>query len=211
MKSALSGFDFDVIPFDGPEAALKEIETLNPDCILTDYEMPVMSGPELIKVLKANPRVKDVPVVVLSTHDNDRAIIECISAGAEDYLLKRTNPEVVIAKLKLLSELKNYRDLALKSERIKTYNATVVTINHELRNAGAIVLGQLEKIVKRTAKDSQLNTELINEHEVLKAGLDRLWCAIQSLAEKNDDIRFADYGDRTQMVDIKSLSKPEKN
>lgn len=59
-----------------------------PDVILMDLQMPVMTGPEAIRALRSDPLLKDVPVLVLTTFDDDDDVIDAIAAGADGYLLK---------------------------------------------------------------------------------------------------------------------------
>ena len=72
----------------GLEAIDKSLE-LNPDLVLLDIHMPVMTGLTALKQIKAKqPHVK---VVMLTVSDDDRDIIDAIRAGANGYLLKQVN------------------------------------------------------------------------------------------------------------------------
>ncbi|KAL0209601.1 hypothetical protein RCL1_008439 [Eukaryota sp. TZLM3-RCL] len=66
---------------------LKKDETL-PDLILSDYMMPELNGYELLKSVKSNSKLKEVPFVIMSTFDDPLMVVRCIEAGAQDYLLK---------------------------------------------------------------------------------------------------------------------------
>ena len=69
--------------------ALQLIEELNPDLILLDLNMPVMSGLETLEVLKANQC--EVPVIILTTYNEDELIVNALALGAKGYLLKDTS------------------------------------------------------------------------------------------------------------------------
>lgn len=69
--------------------ALSLIASSSPDVLLLDLRMPVMDGPELIRVLREQGN--QVGVLVLTTYDTDADILRAIEAGANGYLLKDTS------------------------------------------------------------------------------------------------------------------------
>lgn len=71
--------------------AITLTERLNPDVILMDLYMPVMSGLEAIKEIKRV--VPNMPIVILTTYNEDKLMAEGIKAGAQGYLLKDTSLE----------------------------------------------------------------------------------------------------------------------
>lgn len=66
---------------------------LLPDLILTDLNMPIMNGLELLVELKKNPALESIPVFVISTSKNDKVERECLSNGALKYYLKPITTE----------------------------------------------------------------------------------------------------------------------
>jgi len=73
------------------EAALKFIESQKPDVILMDLKMPVKDGLETIKAL--NARSAAIPIIILTTYNEDELMMEALSLGAKGYLLKDTSRE----------------------------------------------------------------------------------------------------------------------
>ncbi|WP_430539974.1 response regulator [Neobacillus drentensis] len=73
------------------EEALKFIENENPDVILMDLNMPVMSGLDTIKAL--NDRLVLIPIIILTTYNEDELMIRGLELGAKGYLLKDTGRE----------------------------------------------------------------------------------------------------------------------
>lgn len=70
---------------DGQEAVVLATET-NPDLVLLDVEMPGLPGPKAARLI--HERLPDVKILMLSIHDEDQRIQECLSAGASGYILK---------------------------------------------------------------------------------------------------------------------------
>ncbi|TWD82204.1 LuxR family two component transcriptional regulator [Kribbella amoyensis] len=71
-----------------------------PDVILMDLQMPVMGGVETIAAIRADPLLRDVPVLVLTTFDDDDDIVDAIQAGASGYLLKDLEPDELRAAIR---------------------------------------------------------------------------------------------------------------
>lgn len=76
------------------DKALVLIEQLNPDVVLMDLNMPKMSGIEVIKAL--NAKNNSIPIIILTTFNDDNLIKEGLSLGAKGYLLKDTTREELI-------------------------------------------------------------------------------------------------------------------
>ena len=87
---------------DGKEAYDKAIHE-NPDLILLDWQMPVKNGIETLIALKRNNKSKDIPVVMLTGQDN---LEEAYNNGAIEFIRKPFEKVEVIAKVKLIYELK---------------------------------------------------------------------------------------------------------
>ena len=65
------------------------------DIIMTDYNMPVMNGLELIKIIKNDEVSKDIPVVIISTEGNESKIKEFMDCGAAGYITKPFTAEAI--------------------------------------------------------------------------------------------------------------------
>ncbi|WP_436335404.1 response regulator transcription factor [Bacillus velezensis] len=74
------------------KTAVRLAEELKPDVILMDLYMPEMSGLEAIKQIKEH---SDVPIIILTTYNEDHLMIEGIESGANGYLLKDTSSETL--------------------------------------------------------------------------------------------------------------------
>lgn len=75
------------------QAALKSLETIMPDLILSDINMPLMNGIELYKELRKNPRWVTIPFIFLTSSDSPEDIRMGLDLGVEDYLTKPINPD----------------------------------------------------------------------------------------------------------------------
>ncbi len=92
VKMFLEGEGYDVVTaYDGLEA-LSMIDSEHPDLVLLDVMMPVMSGIEVARRLRANHGTSQIPVIMLSAAAQTDSIKQCIAAGAKDYIVKPFQP-----------------------------------------------------------------------------------------------------------------------
>ena len=81
-----------------------------PDIILLDVMMPGMSGYEVCKQLKNNPKTKNIPVIFVTVLDEPKLEEHGLVMGAVDYISKPFNLDIVMARVKTHLELKDHRD-----------------------------------------------------------------------------------------------------
>lgn len=94
---------------DGKQA-LEQIRKAPPDLVLLDVLMPEMNGLQVLDLLKADPALRAIPVIMLSSWDEAGSIARCLEVGAEDYLSKPVNPTVLFARITGCLERKRERD-----------------------------------------------------------------------------------------------------
>ncbi|MBF0589676.1 MAG: diguanylate cyclase, partial [Magnetococcales bacterium] len=82
-----------------PQKIMAEIAKSNPQVILLDLVMPQVDGLEVLAQLRANPTTCDIPVVILSSRDSPDDKAHAFSCGADDYLVKPTEPIELAARL----------------------------------------------------------------------------------------------------------------
>jgi class 3 adenylate cyclase len=79
--------------------ALERLEAELPDVILLDILMPEVDGFAVLDQVKADPRLRDIPVIMISALDEMDSVVRCIEAGAEDYLPKPFDPTLLRARI----------------------------------------------------------------------------------------------------------------
>mgnify|MGYP003981841403 CR=1 FL=1 len=102
------GYDEIVEAGDGLEA-WDHLEASSFDLLLTDWNMPNMSGLELLQIVRETPSTADMPVVMLTTRSNKQDIISAVKAGVNNYVTKPCKP----------SDLKTKIDKAILQQREK--------------------------------------------------------------------------------------------
>jgi two-component system chemotaxis response regulator CheY len=104
-RKYLEELGFEVLEAENGEKALKILEE-NSDIklILLDWHMPVMNGYEFLLKLRSNPNWSDIKVMMVTTENQQKSVIEAIMAGANEYLMKPFDKEMLEVKVKHLLE-----------------------------------------------------------------------------------------------------------
>ncbi len=135
------------------ETALARALAEPPDLVLSDVMMPGLGGRELTAALRADPRTREVPVVLLSARAGEEARVEGLAAGADDYLAKPFSARELLARVATHVELSRLRRRLLASERAARAGAEMANrakdeflamLGHELRNPLAPIVSALE-------------------------------------------------------------------
>ncbi len=91
------------------QKALDILASENVDLVMTDYNMPILNGLELVDRIRHNEKLKKIPVIAITTDGNPKRIIEFVEKGASDYVRKPFTPEVISGKLKrILGDVDGY-------------------------------------------------------------------------------------------------------
>lgn len=80
------------------------------DIVLLDILMPEMDGYQTLAQLKSDPKLRHIPVIMISAVDQIESVVRCIELGADDYLPKPFNPVLLKARLSASIEKKRLRD-----------------------------------------------------------------------------------------------------
>lgn len=84
------------------EEALQVASQTVPDLVLMDVRMPRMTGYDACRAMKADPSLKDIPIVFLSAKGQDAEIQTGLDAGAEEYLLKPFAPDQLVERVRTI-------------------------------------------------------------------------------------------------------------
>ena len=84
------------------EEGLKEIKKTDPDLVLLDWMLPDLSGIEICKALKKDPKYKNLPIIMLTAKNQDEDKVLGLNTGADDYLSKPFRHTELIARVNAL-------------------------------------------------------------------------------------------------------------
>src|SRR5712691_11474801 len=101
---------YDVITALSGDEGLRAVEQNAPDAILVDYRMPLMDGFEVARRVKSDAQLQNIPVLMLTGSESAEHIVQGLGAGADDYVTKGSDTEVLLARLRALLRVKAYQD-----------------------------------------------------------------------------------------------------
>ncbi len=145
-----SGYDLHSV--DSGEKALQFIQNRKPDLVLLDFMMPNMNGIDVLNVVRTTWNITDLPIIMLTARAEADAVVTALEAGADDYVSKPIDFDVLKARIETqLQKLKS-------SDRLRQVNAALdervamrVLAFDELRD-------ELEKeILQRTELQARVN------------------------------------------------------
>jgi serine phosphatase RsbU (regulator of sigma subunit) len=110
VRRTLERRGYEVTPAQSGEEGLRLAAQNPPDAIIVDYRMPVMDGFEVSRRIKADPQLQTIPVLMLTGADTPQSIVDGLNAGADDYVTKGSDTEVLMARLHALLRVKDYQD-----------------------------------------------------------------------------------------------------
>jgi two-component system, cell cycle response regulator len=122
------------------------------DLMLLDVQMPEMDGYQVLEHLKADPSLRDIPVIMISAVEEIESVVRCIELGAQDYLPKPFNPVLLRARLMACLERKWLRDQEVDYlQQVGRVTAAAVAIK-----ANTFELESLDEVTRRPDELGQL-------------------------------------------------------
>ena len=120
IRTLLESF-FDVVVMVADEKSLFDsLEKLNPDVVVVDLSLPISEKISVSRsIKKRNPKVK---VIILSVHDEQTAVDDCLSAGATGFVLKRTASNDLIPAVREVLKGGTYVSPSVEKERGRNCN-----------------------------------------------------------------------------------------
>ena len=73
-----------------------------PDVALIDWNMPVMNGLEFVSAVRAQPALRSLTLMMVTTESEHGQIVRALAAGAHEYVIKPFTPDAIVEKLELL-------------------------------------------------------------------------------------------------------------
>ena len=100
LHDLLTNAGFDIVEAVNGEEAIASAQASRPDLILMDIQLPILDGYEATQRLKADPDLKSIPIIVVTSYalsgDEEKARL----AGCDDYVAKPFSPRLLLTKIK---------------------------------------------------------------------------------------------------------------
>ena len=96
----LKNSGYEVVAVENGMEALEQARALQPDLVLLDIMMPLMTGFEVLAALKRDDATKDIPVLLVTAQSKEDEVLKGLELGAEDYITKPFSPNELAARVR---------------------------------------------------------------------------------------------------------------
>jgi two-component system, cell cycle response regulator DivK len=100
LRDLLGNAGFDLMEAENGEDALAAVAKQRPDLILMDIQLPTMDGYEATRRIRANPEMKDVPIIAVTSYALTGDDAKALAAGCNAYMAKPYSPRALLAKVR---------------------------------------------------------------------------------------------------------------
>ena len=148
LADQLRSEGYDLVLAASGEEALAQLELESVDGILLDLIMPGISGADACRCIKARPGWRDIPLAILSVADEAAAMIDGLNAGADDYIVKSDDFDVLKGRLRAQFRRKQFEEENRQMREtllLKELEAAESRAASELAEARAVLLADLER------------------------------------------------------------------
>ena len=100
LRDLLVNAGYEMIEAENGEEALAALEKQRPDLILMDIQIPIIDGYEVTRRIKANPALRSIPIIAVTSHALGEGEEKARAAGCDDFVAKPYSPRQLLAKVR---------------------------------------------------------------------------------------------------------------
>ena len=192
--------NYDVVVACNGVEALQKLETFYPKVIIADWTMPVMDGLELCDRIKQKEKYKSIYYIILTARSAVKDRVIGLDVGADDFLLKPTENQELLARIRSGVRIFNLQNELKESEREKALLEMAATIGHNLNNP----LGSLKLFISDL--EAELNEEKENnfadDFSLINEAINRISSLAKDLSKLKDPTSEV-YASDAKMIKLK--------
>jgi len=153
---------YNVFAIESGESMLELIDDVTPDLILLDVKMPDMDGYEAIRRLKANKKTAEIPVVFLTSLNNEEMELKGLSMGAVDYIAKPFSAPLLLKRIEILLLVESQkRELLTQKRELLFFNNN---LNQLVEEKAQTVIELKDAILSTMAELVEYRDEVTGGH-----------------------------------------------
>jgi len=198
--------DVDIRIFSDPREALSALEDEAPDLVVTDYHMPHWDGAEFVRRFRRLPGAAEIPVIVVTVHDERQVRLRALEAGATDFLTTPVDHHEFVARARNLLRMhksqallaEKARELAQAAKRARELEVQQAHALADLRARMASVIERLPGLLSATAIDGLVL--FVNAQQAAFAGCEACEATDRPLDHLFGPTRAADHALRDREI-----------
>lgn len=187
---------FETSSLNDPKNYEDAFNSVTPDLVLLDLNMPYLNGFEILKKIRQKYKRNELPVIIITSSDSKNDLVNALDEGANDFISKPINYKVIGAKIRNHLDNRLQNDLEKREKELAAIRSMVTTLNHEINNPLAIAYATLHSLNKKYPNDPDV--------EKLKGSLKRIEefvLAVEKIS-RGKKINYKDYAGLDQLINL---------
>jgi two-component system cell cycle response regulator len=206
LQDRLEQQGFEVLSAYDGQSGIDKARDEQPDLILLDVMMPGMSGFEVCREIVQNELTKNIPIILVTALTGSEDIKEGLQAGAFDYIKKPFNKIELIARINSALKYSETNQLLLELEKVKTFAATVVTTNHEIKQPLTLINLSTAALRRELNKDTGSKDKMINRIAYIENATKEIIKVLDKMSSIRKPV-MTDYINNLKMIDLNANEK----
>ena len=179
--------------------ALEVLQNFKPHVILADWTMPLMDGVELCDRLRKEEEYKSIYYIILTARGTLRDKIEGLDTGADDFLVKPTDNQELLARIRTGIRITKLQEELREAEHNKALVEMAFTAGHQINNPLASLSLSVENIKQEL--DEKEFSKIQDDIEIIEEAIKRIKNAADALKNLQNP-KLTDYASGKQMLDL---------
>ncbi|MEW6652382.1 MAG: response regulator [Bacteroidota bacterium] len=203
LQDRLEKEGYEVIKAYNGEMGIQKALEEKPNLILLDVMMPDISGFEVCKKLSTNGETSLIPVIMLTALTDVEDVKTGLQSGAFDFIKKPFNKTELLARISSALRFSEMNKILLELEKIKTYAATVVTANHEIKQPLTLINLSTAAIRREISKEEISTETILKRVDFIENAAKDILSVLEKLGSIKKPV-ITPYVNNLNRVDLKS-------
>jgi len=206
LRVLLASQDYDVLEARDGRQALEILEREACDLVLLDVMMPGIDGYQVCKRIRAGEKTSQIPVILLTAKRDVDSKVRGLDIGANDYVTKPFERKEILARIRSLLTIDELKKRLVEAEQMAAIGKMIVTLNHEINNPLAAVMGNAE-LLALTLKDA--SGDVRKKLQVIQEQAGRVKEILSKVGELKR-LTPKKYILDTEMIDLQASQEPDE-
>ena len=208
LQDRLEREGFEIAKAYNGEMGIQKAVGEKPDLILLDVMMPDISGYDVCKALSSKEETKLIPIILLTALTEADNLQQGLLSGAFDYIKKPFNRTELIARINSALRFSDTNKMLIELEKIKTFAATVVTANHEIKQPLTLINLSTAAIRREFSKTNYSSENILKRIEFIENASRDIISVLDKLGSIKKPV-ITPYVNDLNIIDLKLEDKKD--
>jgi len=199
IEKLLKKNNYEVYTATNGRDALDVVDEIKPKLIIADWNMPVLNGIDLCKTVKRNNKLKSIYFILFTAKISLEDRVEGLDSGADDFMIKPTENEELLARVRTGIRIVNFQSEITKIEHDKAIIEMACTIGHQMSNPLNSLIFSLKSLQDKL--NSRETKRLNEEMNLVKLSIEKIQILTNELI-KLEKPEMTDYNSGLKMLKI---------